>query len=406
MRNINVTIPVEAFNNVYIPYLDDTNRYNIFYGGAGSGKSVFVTQRLIKRHLENGRRNTLVVRDVAKSNRNTTFAEIQSTISDWDCQRLFKIRESDMHITCLNGSEIIFAGLDDVEKLKSIKFKNGILTDIWIEEASEINENDFENLDLRLRGISDIPFQITLTFNPISALSWVKKYFFDTKLDDCSILKTTYKDNRFCDEKYKAKLESLKDKNKTLYEIYALGNWGVLGNLIYSNYEIWDFEKVLDFEDSTFYNGLDWGFNDPAAGVKMDFYDDEIYIIDELYRTQLTDEELMTEAEKLWNKKQDRIVADSSEPKSIKKWSNDGWMIKGAMKGKDSVMFGIKWIRNHKINIHPRCVYSKNEIQSYCFREDKDGNVLNIPVDFNNHLMDAKRYGFEKLMKEKPMEFI
>lgn len=403
---IDVNIPIDAFNDAFVPLLDDCNRYNVVYGGAGSGKSVFIAQRYIKRMMENKNRNILIVRKVGKSNRFSTFAEIQSAISQWDVGKLFKVRESDMLIRCVNGAEMISTGLDDVEKIKSIKFKTGPLTDIWIEEASEISENDFEGLDLRLRGISDIPFQVTLSFNPISALSWIKKYFFDKRIENCTILKTTYKDNAWCDEAYKKKLEGLKEKNKKLYDIYALGDWGTLGNLVFTNYEIWDFEKELDFSDTKFINGLDWGFNDPLAGIKMDFYDKEIYILDEMYRNQLTDDEGMVEAEKLWNKKEDRIIADNAEPKSIKKWRNSGWMIKGAMKGKDAVIHGLKWLRNFKINIHPRCQNYINEIQSYVFEEDKDGNVSNQPVDFNNHLMDAQRYGFERKMKEIPLEFI
>lgn len=296
----------------------------------------------------------------------------------------------------------MFAGLDDPEKLKSITFEKGDLTDIWIEEANEIVEDAFDQLDLRLRGINKIPFQITLSYNPVSALHWLKKRFHDRTVDNNINLKTTYHDNKFIDEAYKAKLEALKDTSPILYKIYALGDWGVLGHLVYTNYTIEAFEDNFD----NYYNGLDWGYNDPAAGLKMAYRDKVIYIIDEFYTTEKDNPELMEDAVKMWDKESDRITADSSEPKSIKEWRKAGWMVKGAFKGKGSVKWGISWVRSHQIVIHPRCQNFINEIQAYAYRQDKYGNTLEEPVDFKNHLMDAKRYGLEKLMRDRSIDFL
>jgi len=393
----NIDIAEDIFNPIYFPYLENNSRYEILYGGAGSGKSVFVSQKKIKQHLENSHRNTLVIRKVDRTNRSSTFAEILKVIYRWKLQSLFTITRSNMVITRKDGGQIKFFGMDNPEKIKSTTFERGDLTDIWIEEANELTEEDFEQLDLRLRGLSSIPFQICLTFNPISELSWIKNYFFDRKLDNCITLKTTYLNNNFIDDAYKKKLIKLKETNKNLYNIYALGNWGSLGNLIYSNYII---EDLSQRKFDRYYNGLDWGYNDPAAGLKMAFYDNEIYILNELYERELRNIDLMQKAQKIWTNK-DRIIADNNEPKSIEEWRRKGWKIQAAEKGKDSVRYGINWIGSHKIHINSICSNFIKEIKTYSFRKDKNDNVLEEPVDFNNHCMDAMRYGFESIMQER-----
>lgn len=383
-------------NEAFEPLEKNATRFEIVYGGAGSGKSNYLAGRTVRRHaFENGRK-TLVLRKVGRTIRNSVFAEIVNQISLHELNKLFKINKSDLEITCLlNNNKMIFSGLDDVEKLKSIQ---GI-TDCWIEEASEITEDDFKQINLRLRGISKIPQQITLSFNPISALSWIKSYF-DTRLDNCFILKTTYRDNAFLNDEYIKEIERLKEIDPVYYNIYGLGEWGVLGNLVYSNYEIHDFD-IYDkgnFLLGSKYDGLDWGYNDPTALIRIGYKDQELYIYDEMYTREKDNPELMEEASKVI-KKNELIIADNSEPKSIKEWRKAGWNIKAAEKGKDSINYGIQFVRRHKIHIHPKCQNTINEIQGYSYRQDKDGNVLEEPVDFKNHLMDAMRYALEPLSK-------
>ena len=174
-REIKISISKKVFNDVYIPYLDNISRYLIFYGGAGSGKSFFVVERYIYKILNSKLMNLLTVRATGKSNRDSTFALFKQVINKWHLGMHFKINESDLRIKCLlNGNEIIFSGLDDVEKLKSVTFSKGELTDIWIEEASEILESDFNQLDVRLRG-KGTKKQIVISFNPIDINHWLKK---------------------------------------------------------------------------------------------------------------------------------------------------------------------------------------------------------------------------------------
>lgn len=232
-NEIHISISKRVFNESFYPYLENDSRYLIMYGGAGSGKSFFIDQRYIYKMLCKDMCNLLVVRKTGKSNRDSTFALFKQVITKWRLRKYFKINESDLRIKCLlNDNEIVFAGLDDVEKLKSITFSKGELTDIWIEEASEIQESDFNQLDVRLRGIGTKK-QIVISFNPIDINHWLKKRFFDKKLDNVTIFHSTYKDNRFLDEDYKKLLESYKDTDEYYYNVYCLGQWGVLGKTVF-----------------------------------------------------------------------------------------------------------------------------------------------------------------------------
>ena len=233
MSEINIQISSKVFNKAFIPYLDNDKRYLVFYGGAGSGKSFFVVERYIYKLLKSKMFNLLVVRATGKSNRDSTFALFKQVISKWQLHKHFKINESDLRIKCLlNGNEIIFSGLDDVEKLKSVTFSKGELTDVWIEEASEILEADFNQLDVRLRG-KGTKKQIVISFNPIDINHWLKKRFFDRQDDNIEIFHSTYKDNDFLDEDYKRLLESYKETDEYYYNVYCLGMWGVLGKTVF-----------------------------------------------------------------------------------------------------------------------------------------------------------------------------
>lgn len=228
-----VRLSKKTFNGAYLPYLDCRARYLVLYGGAGSGKSVFAVQRFLYRLMGKGLCNLLVVRAVAASHRDSTFALFCQIIRKWSLERLFLIRRSELQIQCIaTGNTVIFKGLDDVEKLKSVTFPQGELTEIWVEEASEISQGDFNQLDIRLRG-KDIQGQIVLTFNPISALHWLKRQFFDRQRPNAVILKTTYRDNRFLTEDYCRLLEAFRETDPYYYSVYCLGEWGVLGHCIF-----------------------------------------------------------------------------------------------------------------------------------------------------------------------------
>lgn len=229
---IQVEVPETVFNEVYRPYVQCRSRYLVCYGGAGSGKSYFLAQRYVLKLLHPARCNLLVVRRVQRSNRDSTFALLRQVLRTWGVERCFRVTESEMRIECQNGNAVRFAGLDDVEKLKSITFASGELTDIWIEEASEIGESDFNQLDIRLRGGSSHK-QICLSFNPIAANHWLRKRFFAGNRRETTVIHTTYRDNRFLDAEYRNLLESYRTSDPYYYAVYCLGQWGVYGKTVF-----------------------------------------------------------------------------------------------------------------------------------------------------------------------------
>jgi phage terminase large subunit len=211
-------------NDCYIPLLDNEDRYLILYGGAGSGKSWFAAQKILLRVLNEEGHRILVLRKVARTMRESVFSLLKDVIKAEDWSDFFTIKENEMHFRCINGNEIISAGVDDPEKLKSIA---GI-TSVWIEETTELSENEFDQVDLRLRGETKNYKQILLCFNPIDETHWLKKRFFDTHPADCTVTHTTYLDNGEIGKEYKEILLSLKVKNPPYYEVYCLGKWGRL----------------------------------------------------------------------------------------------------------------------------------------------------------------------------------
>jgi phage terminase large subunit len=212
-------------NKAYKPLIDSNKVYKVLKGGAGSGKSYSITQIEILKAIESKQR-TLWVRKVANTLRNSIFQLIRDVLSDTPLEKNkdYWVNKSEMSFEFSNGSTFILSGLDDVEKLKSIA---GI-TRIVIEEATELEEGDFNQLDLRLRGKDLKNPSITLMFNPISANHWLCKRFF-TQVNESNtlVLQTTYKDNSYLDESYKQRMEALINIDENLYRIYVLGEWGV-----------------------------------------------------------------------------------------------------------------------------------------------------------------------------------
>ena len=218
----------ERMNPAFFPLLADDHRYLVLKGGGGSGKSIFAGSKIILRCLYEPGHRFLVCRKVAKTLRDSCFAQLVGQCSEMDAG--VKVNRSDLVITFPNGSVILFAGLDDVEKLKSIYNVTGI----WIEEASELLESDFNQLDIRLRGRTPHYKQIILSFNPISINHWLKKRFFDQPDERVRTSETTYKDNRFLDADAIRVLEAYKDTDEYYYTVYCLGQWGTTGRSVFN----------------------------------------------------------------------------------------------------------------------------------------------------------------------------
>ena len=228
---VNIKISKKVFNDVYLPYLDNDDRYLLFYGGGSSGKSYYIAQRWIYMLIHPSRCNLLVTRQTGDTNRRSTFPLLKQVISNWNLAEHFKVNESDMRIVCkLTGNEVAFAGLDDVEKIKSITFANGELTHIWCEEATEMQEADINQLKVRLRG-GKTKKQMVLSFNPVNIQHWIKRHFIDSGL--ATVCFSTYKDNKFLTDDDRKALEDLQYVDEYTYRVYCLGEWGILGKTVF-----------------------------------------------------------------------------------------------------------------------------------------------------------------------------
>lgn len=283
------------------------------------------------------------------------------------------------------------------------------------EEAFQItDEDEFNKLDLSIRGQLPPGYfkQITMTFNPWSENIWIKKRFFDAydrgERDNLFCATTNYLCNEFLDDADIAVFDEMKENNPRRYQIEGLGEWGIAEGLVYNNWEELEFDEnrlktMTDRHDVPVYTeiyGLDWGFsNDPTAVIAalVNEKTKEIFIYDEIYGYRMTNQAIATAIKsKGWEKC--LITADSSEPKSIEEVRQFGIQrIRPAKKGPDSVRAGIQKLQDYRIYVHPRCCNTLVEFNNYVWDKDKDGRVLNIPMDSYNHAMDAFRYAAEKV---------
>jgi len=393
-----LNINVKA-NKAYIPYFNKSQFTQIYYGGSSSGKSYFLASKVVLDNL-NGV-NWLVCRNVATTIGMSVFNEITKAISNMGLTKYYKINRSTMSVTCLlNNRQILFAGLDDAEKIKSVTPIDDVLHRIWIEEATEVKREAYKQLTKRLRGNTKSKFSkcVILSFNPILRSHWIYKEFFGEWQDDktsfennrLSILKTTYKDNLFLTDDDRKQLED--ETDEYYYQVYTLGNFGVLGHVIFKNWHTEDLSSLIPTFDRI-HNGLDFGYSvDPNALIRvhLDKKRKKIYVFDEWYQAGMSDSELI----RLLKSKigTQYVTCDSAEPKTIDfLYANDIRAV-AAVKGADSVNRGIRWLQDYEIIVDFRCQNFKNEIEQYHWKEDRKGNVMAMPADVNNHLIDALRY--------------
>lgn len=387
-------------------------RYIVMKGSAGSGKSVDTAQNYILRLMQDNGRNLVALRKSDITNRDSTFAEltgaIYRTFGD-KAEAYWKINTSPLQITCRhNGNKIIFRGMNDDkqrEKLKSITFQKGKLTDVWLEEATEFTQADIEIIDDRLRGqLPDGQFyQIRMTFNPVNKNHWIKKVFFDIPDDNVLTHHSTYLMNRFIDDAYRARMERRKLVDPEGYMIYGLGEWGEIGGLILHNWEVADVSQNLnDYDDVAI--GQDFGFNHANAILLLGIKDDNIYIIDEVYLFEKDTSEIIQEAIRHGIPAKKQMWCDSAEPDRIKEWTKAGFRARGVDKGgsKGSVNAQIDWLKQRNVFVHPHCINTIKELQQWKWKKDeKTGEYLDEPVPVMDDAMAALRYGIEGWRKVK-----
>ena len=351
-------------------------------GGAGSSKSYSLTQFFIFRRLlvRRGYR-LLVLRKTRKSNKLSAYKEFIDMLQRYGIYNEKCHNKSDLIYQFLDNY-VLFAGLDDREKIKSTQWH-----DIWIEESYEFSREDYLFLLPRLyRGalVKGVTPRIYMSFNPFDC--WIFDLEGQPKV---KFIWSNYKDNPFLNPEYIETLNELENQDQTYYNVYALGRRGVLKDLIYKPY-IMETVWPEEFEDG-FY-GLDFGYNNPSALIEIAEKDAEYWLTEKLYQTKLTNtmlieklKELIPEEKLGWP-----IYADNAEPARIEEISQAGFIVYPAEK---SVKDGIDLCKSKVFHTRVENENLNSERGRYKYKEDSKGNILDDPVKFHDHLMDAKRYG-------------
>ncbi len=396
----------------YADFWNTKKRYRVCKGSRGSKKSKTTALNMIYRLIEYPASNGLCVRRYSNTLRDSVYSDLKWAIHRLGLDGHFDCTVSPMQITRRStGQKILFRGLDDGLKITSISVDKGVLCWVWIEEAYEIaNEDDFNKLDLSIRGeVPDGYFkQITLTFNPWSATSWLKARFFDAADEDTFVKTTTWQCNEWLDDADRSIFLKMKQNNPRRYRIEGEGDWGIAEGLIYTNvlYEEFDVDAIRRKGGVKSAFGLDFGFTDPNAFVcaMVDNAAMRIYIFDEWYRNGVTNR-IIAERIKKMGYGGEPIICDCADAKSIAELREEGIHAEPSRKGRDSVNHGIQLIQNYQIVVHPRCTEFKKEIENYCWGKDRDGRLTDKPDHEFSHGMDAMRYGVAKVLLPSAFSF-
>lgn len=405
MAQINLKLKKSLFNEAYYPLLlDYSKRYEIYYGGAGSGKSVHIAMKLIIKAC-NSKRKVLVVRKYATTLKDSVFQLIIDTLKKWKIYTYCKINLSTYTITLPNESVFLFKGMDDSEKIKSITD----ITDIWCEEATELQLDEYTQLDLRLRALTD-NLQLFCSFNPVSKENWVFKKWFDIKAKydaaNTMILKTTYKENKFLPQSYIDALEEKINSNPQYYKVYALGEFATLEGLVITNWKIEAFDAMaLAASGLEHRAGMDLGYIDKSAIINT-LYDREhktIYVFNEFYKSGCQLSELAN-AIKDMNLQKTKLYVDNAETRAIQYFKNEGINAYPCLKGKDSVRGGLMFLQDNLIIVHPSCKSLIMELENFSYIKSKQGEFTEATTHEWSHAIDALRYGFSDIYTNKKLK--
>ena len=399
---ITLNLKKSQFVPKFFPYLlDYSHRWEVYMGSAGSAKSYFITQKLIVRACKEPIK-ILVCRRYGSTIRNTCFSLFKEILSKWKLLPFVKIRETDFNIRFSNGSEIIFIGLDEETKLLSL---NGIGA-IFIEEAYEVPKPIVEQLNLRLRGRTQNQ-QIIMAFNPISANHWLKE-FCDNPPSSFMFVHSTYKDNPFLNAEYIQQLEELYVRNPAKARVFCDGEWGVdAEGLVITNWSKEEFDAMeLAAAGLEHRAGIDLGWVDKTAIIDSlyDAANKTIYIFNEFYKSgcQLSD---IAFALGEMNLKKTKIFVDSSEPRSIQFFRNEGFNTVPCSKGKDSVKAGLMFLQDCKIIVHPKCHNFITELENFSYIKSKQtGEWTEETTHEWSHAIDACRYAYSDIYTNRKLK--
>ena len=393
-----------SFDSVFWDAQDHGHTFYWLPGGRGSTKSSFVGIEVPLLLMQHPQCHAVVLRKVGNTIKNSVYPQIQWGIEQLGVADRFKYITSPHEITYkATGQKILFFGVDDPMKVKSIKLPFGYVGIVWYEELDQFSGmEEIRNLNQSLlRGGEK--YWVFASYNPPkSRNNWVNEEILN-EYPDRLVHKTTYLDvpREWLGEQFLLEAEKLKAKNETAYKHEYLGEVTGTGGAVFENVEDMRMPDELISQFDRRYYGLDFGFAvDPLAFVAMN-YDakhEDLYIFDEIYRQKLTNRQAAARIGARYN--DCRIIADSAEPKSIVEMRGLGLNVAGARKGPDSVDHGMKWLQNlaHIYIDKRRCPNTYREFIGYEYERNREGQFISAYPDADNHAIDAVRYGMEPVM--------
>ena len=371
--------------NVVFDHLElSQKRIIIEQGGTRSGKTYNILIWLIFGYCMRQQGKTITIaRKTYPALRSTAMRDFIQILRSYELYNEANHNKSSSEYM-LNGNLVEFISLDQPTKVRGRKRDL-----LFVNEANELFWEDWQQLVFRTTG------KIIIDYNPSDEFHWI--YDKVKVREDAEFYITTYKDNPFLEPSIVEEIERLKYTDENYWKVYGLGQVGAAKSLIFSINlvdEVPVNARLLSY-------GMDFGFtNDPTTLVAIYLHDTNLYIKEMLYRTGMTNQDIARQLEQLGIGRRDEIYADSSEPKSIEEIYRMGWNVKPATKGRDSVNIGIDMLKRYQLNVTKDSLNTIKEFRNYKFKEDKNGNVLNDPVDMFNHSIDALRYGaYEKLSR-------
>lgn len=381
------TIRPRVNEKVYEFLAQTKKRINILFGGADSGKSWGIGQfLLLEKFFGEQGIGILVTRATRPELKKSCWMLINDLISKYDLPGV-KANLSDLTLTT-NGNSMFFMPLDDVMKLKSFERINYV----WGEEATEFSYKDYLQLNLRCRATNPGGMnQLFYSFNPVDDLSfWVD--IVQNPPEDVGVNHSTVGDNAFADPEDRKQLDKLKDQDVPYYKIYRLGEWASPTSVIYTNWDIVGEWPDGDWFDEIIY-GVDFAYHTPTAVVEIGIKDEkEVWERELLYETHLKGNDLVERLNELVENKNREMYVDAADPRLKDEIGDAGFNVFASVKGKNSVKDGIDFVKRFKRHVLSTSVNWIKEVRGYKNKEDRNGNVLEEPVKFRDHLMDAERY--------------
>ena len=363
---------IKATNVFYKAYRSDS-RITCLQGGTRSSKTYSLCQLFIVKCLEETGKVFTICRKTLPALKGTAYRDVLNILKELELYSEANHNKSELSYS-LNGNLLEFISVDQPQKIRGRKRHY-----LWLNEANEFAYEDWQQLILRTTE------KIYLDYNPSDPYSWIYEKVITR--NDCTFLKSTYLANPFLDKDTIAEIERLKDLDPEYWRVYGLGEIGSVSTQIFRQFNLVD-----DVQGKLIGYGLDFGFtNSPSAMVAVYQRDDSLYIKELLYEKRLTNTDLANKIKEFGVSRQDEIVCDSAEPKSITELYRSGLNAKAAKKGA-GIHLGIDIMRRYKLNITKDSLNAIKEFRSYKWATDKNGDVLNAPVKVNDHLIDAVRY--------------